>query len=240
MTPPSAKEIATRVASIDWEGAHRELDDRGFATMGPLFGPEECAAVARTYEDALFRKHIVMAKHGYGAGDYKYYSYPLPPFVQALRETIYPHLVDCANRWEADLGRPRRYPPTLSAFTAECHAANQARPTPLILRYEAGGYNRLHQDLYGDIHFPLQLAILLSRPRRDFTGGEFVLTEQRSRMQARPQVVPLDQGEAVAFAVHDRPIEGTRGPVRSRMRHGVSTVESGTRTTLGIIFHDAA
>ena len=231
--------VKARVESIDWDAARRALDAQGFAVVGPLLTREECNAVAAMYDEDCFRKHIVMEKHSYGRGDYKYFRYPLPDTIQTLRATVYPRIADGANHWAEALDLAARYPPTLSAFLEQCHSAEQRRPTPLILRYTSGGYNRLHQDLYGDLHFPIQLAVLLSRPGRDFTGGEFILTEQRARVQARPHVVPLEQGHAILFAVHQRPTQGVRGPVRVQMRHGVGTVHSGERFTLGVIFHDA-
>ncbi|MEM9730484.1 MAG: 2OG-Fe(II) oxygenase [Myxococcota bacterium] len=231
--------IEDRVVEVDWKAARASLDGQGYAVVGPLLSRQECGALAATFDEDRFRKHIVMEKHTYGRGDYKYFRYPLPDVVEALRSSVYPRLVDCANRWADTLGRSVRYPPSLPGFLAECHAMGQERPTPLILRYGAGGYNRLHQDLYGDLHFPIQLALLLSAPERDFTGGEFVLTEQRARVQARPHIVPLDQGQAVLFAVHQCPTQGVRGPVRVQMRHGVATIRSGERLTLGVIFHDA-
>jgi hypothetical protein len=182
---------------------------------------------------------VVMARHGYGKGEYKYYAYPLPETIGELRDMIYPHLVPVANRWSAIMGMDVHYPPRHADFIAQCHAAGQNRPTPLILQYDTGDYNCLHQDLYGEHVFPLQLAVLLSAPGTDFTGGEFVMTEQRPRMQSRVEVVPLNQGDAVVFAVHHRPVNGTRGPYRVNMRHGVSRLRSGHRHTLGVIFHDA-
>ncbi len=212
------------------------LDTEGFHIVEGLLTPAECRAIAGLYpRDDLFRSRVVMSRHGFGRGEYKYFDYPLPPRVAALREEFYPRLVPIANRWRPDAA----YPETLDAFLARCHAAGQTRPTPLLLQYEEGDFNCLHQDLYGDLVFPLQLAILLSQPGRDFTGGEFVMTEQRPRMQSRAAVVPLQQGDGVVFAVHQRPVEGTRGIYRVNMRHGVSRLRSGHRHTLGIIFHDA-
>jgi len=232
-------DISERLDAIDWGAVMSALDARGHAVLGPMLTSEECAELIEVFDQDRFRKHIVMEKHSYGLGDYKYFRYPLLPLVQGLREATYPRLFGVANRWARKLGRDVEYPPTLEEFLAECHREGQHRPTPLILRYEEGGYNRLHQDLYGAIHFPLQLAILLSTPGKDFTGGEVILTEQRARVQVRPHVVRLGHGEAVVFAVNERPTEGKRGPVRVTMRHGVSELESGKRYTLGVIFHDA-
>jgi uncharacterized protein len=232
--------LAKRVAAVDWAALARSLDDLGYAQVKGLLSAGECQEVAGWYGDARrYRSTVVMARHGFGQGEYKYFAYPLPRLVTALRQQAYPHLAAVANRWAEQLGEAARYPDTLHRFTAQCHAAGQNRPTPLILRYGAGGYNRLHQDLYGDIAFPLQMAILLNEPGRDFEGGEFILAEQRPRMQSRAEVVPLGQGDAVLFAVNERPIKGTKGFYRARMRHGVSTIRRGQRATLGIIFHDA-
>jgi hypothetical protein len=226
---------------FDWTGIAGELDAHGCAMLDALLSPQECRALAGLYaHDALFRSQVVMARHGFGRGEYKYFSYPLPDVVASLRDTIYPRLVPIANRWNAAMGSEVRYPDTHAAFLQRCHAAGQSRPTPLLLQYGAGDYNCLHQDLYGEHVFPLQVAILLSEPGRDFSGGEFVLTEQRPRMQSRVEVLPWRQGDAVIFAVHQRPVPGTRGSYRVNLRHGVSRVRSGHRHTLGIIFHDAA
>jgi uncharacterized protein len=237
-----ATAVAARVAALDWRGIGEALDRYGAAATGaPLLAPAECASLAALYaREEGFRSRIVMARHGFGRGEYKYFAEPLPPLVAALRGALYPRLVPVANAWAETLGEARRYPPELDAFRAECHAAGQTRPTPLLLRYGEGDYNCLHQDLYGALAFPLQVAVLLSAPGRDFAGGEFVLTEQRPRMQSRAEVVPLRQGEGVVFAVHHRPVQGTRGPYRVILRHGVSRIRRGERTTLGVIFHDAA
>ena len=232
--------IAERVASLDWEALGREIDAHGCATTGALLAAPECAALAGMYgDDALFRSRIVMARHGFGRGEYKYFDYPLPAMVADLRAALYPPLAEIANRWNEALALPARYPCAHAAYLARCHEAGQSRPTPLLLRYAEGDYNCLHQDLYGEHVFPLQVTILLSRPSVDFIGGEFLLTEQRPRMQSRAEVVPLDLGEAVIFPVHHRPVQGTRGLYRVNMRHGVSRLRDGRRHTLGIIFHDA-
>jgi uncharacterized protein len=233
--------IQSRINALDWVAITDQLHTNGFATTGPILTPDECLAIANNYEETRgYRSRVVMARHGFGLGEYKYYDYPLPPIHQALREALYPHLANVANDWQLAMGLATTYPADLEAMLKRCHAASQTRPTPLILKYEAGDYNCLHQDLYGDHVFPLQAAFLLSRPNIDFTGGEFVLVEQRPRMQSRPYVVPLGQGEAIIFAVHHRPKQGTRGSYRVNLRHGVSEVGSGRRFTTGIIFHDAA
>jgi uncharacterized protein len=225
---------------LDWDSIAADLDAHGCATTGPLLAPAVCNEIAALYAtEAPFRSRIVMARHGFGRGEYKYFAYPLPTRIAELRAALYPRLAGIANRWNAALGIPQRYPAELGEFLARCHAAGQTRPTPLLLQYGPGDYNCLHQDLYGEHVFPLQVAFLLSEPGRDFTGGEFVLTEQRPRMQSRAEVVPLRQGEGVIFPVHHRPVQGTRGVYRVNMRHGVSRVRSGARHTLGIIFHDA-
>ena len=231
---------ADRVARIDWEAAAAELDQYGAAVLPALLAPEECRAIAALYpEEAPFRSRVVMARHGFGRGEYKYFAYPLPEPIAGLRTALYPRLAPVANGWNARMGIETRYPERHEAFLEACHQAGQTKPTPLLLQYDPGDFNCLHQDLYGDLAFPLQVAILLSEPGRDFTGGEFVLTEQRPRMQSRPEVVPLRQGDGVAFAVHHRPVAGSRGDYRVNLRHGVSRLRSGRRHTLGIIFHDA-
>jgi hypothetical protein len=233
-------EFAGRVASIDWEQVASALDARGNATIERVIAAAQCRTLAELYaDDSMFRSRVVMARHGFGRGEYKYFRYPLPGIVAGLRTAIYPHLAPIANRWHAAMGIDVRFPDQHAEFIERCHAAGQRQPTPLLLQYGADDYNCLHQDLYGEHVFPLQVAILLSEPERDFTGGEFVLTEQRPRMQSRPEVVPLRQGDAVVFAVHHRPVQGTRGVYRVSLRHGVSRVRSGQRHTLGIIFHDA-
>jgi uncharacterized protein len=238
--------LAYRVRQeLDWAAAEQELNDRGCAILPNLLDAEACAKLKASYDrDSLFRSRIVMARHGFGKGEYKYFGYPLPEPVASLRTQLYPHLAPIANRWEQALGSQRRFPETHAEFLKRCHKAGQERPTPLLLRYETGDYNCLHQDLYGDEVFPLQVAILLSRPglppSGDFTGGEFVMTEQRPRMQSRVEVAALNQGDGVVFAVNERPVRGTRGVYRVKMRHGVSRLRSGERYTLGVIFHDAA
>ncbi len=221
----------------DFAAAAQALDSQGWALLPGLLNPQECRNTAALYDDReRFRSQVIMARHGFGRGEYRYFAYPLPPLVQQVRTALYPPLARIANRWHERMGIARRFPETHAEWLAECHAAGQARPTPLLLRYGPGDYNCLHQDLYGDHVFPLQAAILLDR---DFTGGEFVLTEQRPRMQSRAAVVPLTQGDAVVFAVHQRPVAGSRGDYRVTMRHGVSEVRTGRRHTLGVIFHDA-
>ncbi|HEY3178553.1 MAG TPA: 2OG-Fe(II) oxygenase [Casimicrobiaceae bacterium] len=232
--------VSERVTSIDWRQIAEDLDAQGNARIEHLLTPAECDALAKLYPvDDIFRSRIVMERHGFGRGQYKYFSYPLPDIVDELRTAIYPPLAAIANRWNAATGFSVRYPDTHAEFIERCHAAGQRRPTPLLLQYGPGDYNCLHQDLYGEHVFPLQLTVLLSRPERDFTGGEFVITEQRPRMQSRADVVPLRQGDAVVFAVHQRPVRGTRGVYRVNMRHGVSRLRSGHRHALGVIFHDA-
>jgi hypothetical protein len=232
--------LAQRVAALDWTAISESLDAAGHATTGPLLSAADCAALAGLYaDDAIFRSRVVMARHGFGRGEYKYFAYPLPATIAALRTALYPPLAAIANRWNAAMGIDVRYPASHVEYLARCHRAGQAKPTPLLLQYEAGDYNCLHQDIYGEHVFPLQATILLSRPGVDFTGGEFMLTEQRPRMQSRGEVVTLAQGEAVIFPVHHRPVRGTRGLYRVNMRHGVSRVRSGHRHTIGIIFHDA-
>ena len=227
-------------AAIDWTKAASELDAHGCATVGPLLSPKECRAISDLYDSyEPFRSRVVMARHGFGRGEYQYFSYPLPGKIADLRGALYPELAEIANRWNAQMGVAVQYPATHDEFLRRCHKAGQTKPTPLLLQYGAGDYNCLHQDLYGEHVFPLQIAILLSEPDADFTGGEFVLTEQRPRMQSRAEVVPLRQGEGVIFPVHHRPVQGTRGVYRVNMRHGVSRLRSGRRHTLGIIFHDA-
>ena len=228
------------VYADDWAATTAALNRHGSAVLPQLLGKRDCEAVAGLYADSSqFRSRVVMQRHGFGQGEYQYFNYPLPDIVARLRATLYPRLVGVANAWNEAMGIDVRYPADHADFLARCHEAGQRRPTPLLLQYGPGDYNCLHQDLYGEHVFPVQVAVLLSRPGEDFTGGEFVLTEQRPRMQSRPEVVPLTQGDAVVFAVHHRPVQGSRGFYRFNMRHGVSTVRSGHRHTLGIIFHDA-
>jgi len=228
------------VAAQDWPGIAAHLDGNGWAVLSGLLSADECRSLADLYgESDIFRSHIIMARHGFGRGEYKYFSYPLPDMIAGLRTALYPQLAPLANRWNEAMGIDVRYPAEHADFIKRCHKAGQTRPTPLLLQYGAGDYNCLHQDLYGEHVFPLQVAVLLSEPEQDFTGGEFVLTEQRPRMQSRAAVVPLKQGDAVVFAVHHRPVQGTRGTYRVNLRHGVSQLRSGHRHTVGIIFHDA-
>lgn len=232
--------IEGRIASLDWSNLARALDSQGSAMIEGLLSSEECAAVSALYgQEAGFRSRVIMGRHGFGRGEYRYFAYPLPGLVANLRAALYPRLVETANRWNAAMGIGVRYPGDHAEFLKRCHAAGQSRPTPLLLQYGPGDYNCLHQDLYGEHVFPLQVAVLLSDPGVDFTGGEFVLTEQRPRMQSRVEVAPLRQGDALVFAVHHRPVQGVRGSYRVTMRHGVSQLRSGRRHTLGVIFHDA-
>jgi uncharacterized protein len=239
--PPSGDSLQTRLDATDWRRLASGLDADGWAVIEHLLEPDECERIAALYDkDGRFRSRVVMARHGFGQGEYKYFASPLPETVAELRRSLYPHLAPVANRWNEAMGSAVRYPKTHAAFLERCHQAGQTKPTPLLLKYGPGDYNCLHQDLYGEHVFPVQVAILLSEPGRDFTGGEFVLTEQRPRMQSRASVVPLRQGDAVVFAVHHRPVQGSRGFYRVVLRHGVSKLRSGERYTLGIIFHDAA
>jgi hypothetical protein len=235
-----AVDIGERVAALDWTSMAAALDQHGAATTGALLTPDECAALAACYDDdAQFRSRVIMARHGFGRGEYKYFANPLPEVIAGLRTALYAPLAKIANCWNEAMGVELRYPGELGMFLRRCHQAGQTKPTPLLLRYGPGDYNCLHQDLYGEHVFPLQATILLSQPGRDFAGGAFVLTEQRPRMQSRAEVVTLSQGEAVIFPVHHRPVQGTRGTYRVNMRHGVSRLHSGQRHTVGIIFHDA-
>jgi len=236
----TAGNLAPRVEAIEWTAIAKHLDGNGWAVLSNLLSHDQCGSIAGLYDaDDVFRSHIIMARHGFGRGEYKYFSYPLPDIIANLRTALYPRLAPIANRWNESMGSDVRYPSVHADFIKRCHTSGQTRPTPLLLQYVAGDYNCLHQDLYGEHVFPLQVAILLSEPERDFTGGEFVLTEQRPRMQSRAAVVPLHQGDAVVFAVHNRPVQGTRGTYRVNLRHGVSQIRSGQRHTVGIIFHDA-
>ncbi len=231
---------AARIAAYDWQALTAELDGYGYTVLANLLTPAECRAIAGLYPDeSHFRSRVIMARHGFGKGEYRYFSYPLPNLIGDLRTVLYPRLAGVANAWNDRMGIEQRYASDHASFLARCRDAGQNRPTPLLLQYAPGDYNCLHQDLYGDLVFPIQVAVLLSEPGRDFTGGEFVLTEQRPRMQSRAEVVPLRQGDAVAFAVHNRPVQGSRGSYRVNLRHGVSRVRTGMRHTVGIIFHDA-
>ena len=239
--PLQKADIASRIAALDWTRIRAELEEFGCARTGPVLTPAECAGLIGTYDhDAAFRSRVVMARHGYGRGEYRYFAYPLPQLVASLRSALYPRLVPIANDWMRKLDEETVYPADLALFLERCHGAGQSRPTPLILKYGPGDYNRLHQDLYGALAFPLQAAFLLSRPGADFEGGAFVLTEHSPRQQSRAEVVPLAQGEGIIFAVNQRPVRGARGWRRVAMRHGVSRLHAGGRFTLGIIFHDAA
>ncbi len=235
-----ADTLEARVGGLDWAAIADNLDREGWAVLPGLLAADECAALASLYaSEAGFRSRVVMARHGFGQGEYKYFAYPLPSAVAGLRKALYPRLATIANLWNNSLSNSYHYPDTLTDFLTLCHEAGQARPTPLLLQYGPGDYNCLHQDLYGAFFFPLQAAFLLSAPAQDFTGGEFVLVENRPRMQSRASVVPLGLGDGVVFAVHHRPARGVRGFYRAAMRHGVSPVRTGRRHVLGIIFHDA-
>ena len=238
---PRAPGLAERIAAVDWDAVSVHLDADGAAVIERLLTPGECESLAALYPvDAVFRSRVVMARHGFGRGEYRYFRYPLPDLVDTLRSAIYPHLAPVANRWHAAMNLAARLPERHADFIDRCHAAGQHQPTPLLLQYGAGDHNCLHQDLYGEQVFPLQVVLLLSEPGRDFSGGEFVMTEQRPRMQSRPQALPLRQGDAAVIAVHHRPVQGTRGVYRVNLRHGVSRVRAGRRHALGVIFHDAA
>ena len=245
-TSDRVHELQDRVSNIAWHRVAADLDAQGCALVRGLITPDECADLASLYAvdegpaAGVFRSRVVMARHGFGRGEYKYFDYPLPPLVAGLRELIYPCLAPIANRWNEAMGIAARFPPRHADFIQRCHAAGQQRPTPLLLQYGVDDYNCLHQDLYGEHVFPLQLVLLLSEPGRDFEGGEFVMTEQRPRMQSRPMVLPLRQGDAAVIAVHQRPVLGTRGVYRVTLRHGVSRLRGGRRHTAGIIFHDAS
>jgi len=239
--PAAAPALSRRIAALDWEAITRSLDEDGFATTAPLLTPEECDALIALYpRDERFRSTVIMARHAFGSGEYRYFGHPLPRLVQSLRRQLYARLAPLANDWAQALGVEQDFPADLEGYLERCHAAGQARPTPLLLRYRAGDYNRLHQDLYGELAFPMQATICLSRRGQDFEGGEFLLVEQRPRMQSRGEAVTLDQGETVIFANRDRPVRGKRGFYRATLRHGVSRLRAGERYALGIIFHDAA
>ena len=232
--------LPARIASLDWARIAADLDAHGCAVIGPLLSPAQCTSLAALYaQDAPFRSRVIMARHGFGRGEYRYFAYPLPELVATLRSELYPPLAAIANRWNELLDIDVQYPAEHAAYLRRCKQAGQSKPTPLLLQYGEGDFNCLHQDIYGEHVFPLQLTVLLSEPGRDFEGGEFVLTEQRPRMQSRAEVVPLQQGEGVIFPVHHRPVQGTKGIYRVNMRHGVSRLRSGHRHTLGVIFHDA-
>jgi hypothetical protein len=234
------RHISERIGAFDWARISCELNSQGWSILPKLLGDEECDGIASLYAGGHgFRSHIIMARHGFGKGEYKYFAYPLPDLIAGLRGGIFPHLVPIANDWNRLMGIGVEYPPCHADYVALCHAAGQIRPTPLLLKYEEGDYNCLHQDLYGELAFPMQAVFLLSSPEIDFSGGEFILTEQRPRMQSRAQVIPLQKGDAAIFAVSHRPQQGSRGSYRVTMRHGVSTVRSGNRLTAGVIFHDA-
>ena len=240
LAAPVNSGVADRLDALDWRIISDELDARGSACIECLLTPDECRSLAALYSDeGRFRSRVVMQRHGFGSGEYKYFAYPLPMMISELRSAFYAHLVPAANRWISAMGIEDRYPARHADYLARCHAAGQMRPTSLLLKYGPNDYNCLHQDLYGEHVFPLQVAILLSVPEIDFTGGEFVITEQRPRMQSRPEVISLRQGDAVVFAVQHRPVQGTRGVYRVNMRHGVSRIRSGQRMTAGLIFHDA-
>ncbi|WP_158912803.1 2OG-Fe(II) oxygenase [Caulobacter sp. S45] len=229
-----------RTSAVDWTQVSTDLDAQGWAVLPKLLSAAECGAISGMYDGGKgFRSHVVMGRHGFGRGEYRYFSYPLPPLIQDLRTSVYPHLAPLANRWHERMGKTVRFPDDHAAFIERCHQAGQVRPTPLLLQYGPDDYNCLHQDLYGEHVFPIQLAILLSDPETDFEGGEFVMTEQRPRMQTRPIVVPLKKGDAVIFAVNSRPVAGVRGDYQVKLRHGVSRLRSGHRHTVGVIFHDA-
>ncbi len=232
--------LRTRLDRVRWREVEAALEERPYAPLGRLFTSAECRGLIALYpDDGRFRSRVDMERHRFGVGEYKYFAHPLPALVEELRAAAYPRLARVANRWAEALGASERYPERLDEFLARCHAAGQTRPTPLLLRYETGGYNALHQDLYGDLAFPVQLAVFLSRPGRDYTGGEFLLVEQRPRAQSVGEAVRYGEGEAIVFANRHRPVRGARGFYRAAVRHGVSRVQSGRRFTLGVIFHDA-
>jgi hypothetical protein len=238
---PAVSPLENKLARLRWSQLAAELDARGFTTIPKLLTAVACRQLIALYDQpARFRSRVIMERHAFGLGEYQYFDHPLPPVVASLRSALYPHLAPLANAWARRLGEERRFPPTLAGLQSQCQAAGQTRPTPLLLKYESGGYNCLHQDIYGQLVFPLQLTVLLSERGADFEGGEFVLTEQRPRMQSRVEVVPLERGDAVVFAVRHRPVAGTRGDYRVAMRHGVSRLRTGRRYALGVIFHDAA
>ena len=238
--PATVNSITQRLEAVSWQQVSSDLNAEGNAIIKGILSPDECDEIRALYQDEkVFRSHVVMERHGFGRGEYRYFSYPLPDLITAIRTSLYPRLVPIANRWNEAMGIDVRYPAIHADFIQRCHLAGQNKPTPLILKYGPDDYNCLHQDLYGEHIFPLQIAVLLSEPERDFSGGEFVMTEQRPRMQSRPIVVPLRKGDGVVFAVHHRPVQGVKRVYRVNLRHGVSRLRSGSRYTLGIIFHDA-
>jgi hypothetical protein len=238
--PATVNSITQRLEAVFWQQVSADLNAEGNAIIKGILSPDECDEIRALYQDEkVFRSHVVMERHGFGRGEYRYFSYPLPDLITAIRTSLYPRLVPIANRWNKAMGIDVRYPAIHADFIQRCHRAGQNKPTPLLLKYRTGDYNCLHQDLYGEHIFPLQIAVLLSEPDRDFSGGEFVMTEQRPRMQSRPIVVPLRKGDGVVFAVHHRPVQGMKRVYRVNLRHGVSRLRSGSRYTLGIIFHDA-
>ena len=240
LNPPVSEAAEVRVTQYNWKGLAEELSSHGCVVLEKVLSADECRQIAGLYpHEGYFRSHIHMARHGFGRGEYRYFKYPLPALIGNLREALYPRLANIANDWNARMKLDQRYPSAHADFLEQCRDQGQTRPTPLLLQYVPGDFNCLHQDLYGELAFPLQVAILLSEPGADFTGGEFCLTEQRPRMQSRVEVVPLRQGDAVVFAVHNRPVQGSKGTYRVNLRHGVSRVRSGMRHTVGIIFHDA-
>jgi len=233
--------MGARLGGFDWQAIHVDLDREGWALMPRLLTRAEAESIAGLYrQERGFRSHVIMARHGFGRGEYKYFSYPLPPLIETLRTAAYSRLAPIANTWQERMGKEQRFPADHAAFLARCHEAGQCRPTPLLLSYGPGDYNCLHRDLYGDHVFPIQIAILLDQPGDDFSGGEFVMTEQRPRMQTRAMVLPLERGDAVVFAVNSRPVRGARGDYQVKLSHGVSKLHAGRRHTLGVIFHDAA
>ncbi len=239
-TSNAGPDIASRVEALDWDYIAADIDAYGCAATPALLTSEQCRELAALYDnDDSFRKRVLMARHNFGQGEYRYFDYPLPSAVQALRRTIYPRLAPLANSWREQLKEDGRFPPSLEEYLTQCHQAGQTKATPLLLKYAPGDYNRLHRDLYGEWVFPLQMTVMLSDPAQDFSGGEFMLVEQRPRQQSRGEVVALGQGEAVIFTVNNRPVLGTRGFYRVNTRHGVSRLRSGRRFTLGVIFHDA-
>jgi hypothetical protein len=240
MTIATTPTVADRIADLDWPSLTAQLDDRGFAQTPPVYTAADCRELAASFDDGRFRSTIDMRRYRFGEGEYKYFDAPLPALIDGARHALYPPLAELANEWAQRLGEPTDFPANLDAFLERCHRAGQRRPTPLILRYREGGHNTLHQDIYGDVAFPVQAVTVLDRPGADFEGGEFVLLEQRPRAQSRAHVIELQRGAFLIFSTRHRPVQGTRGYYRANMRHGVATVRSGQRTTLGVIFHDAS